>query len=107
MSEEVSQSILTDRGFLVDQPEADTPMHEKDQPDPCLSSERKKNGKQRKRQRFKKNTKAHRPDRSETNVKTSLRTSHLPPLAKAMHKKMYASWQIIISRNKSLRLTNI
>ena len=38
MSEEASQSILTDGGFLIDEAEPNAPMHE-DQPDPSLSSE--------------------------------------------------------------------
>ena len=39
MSEEASQSILTDGGFLIDKAEPNTPM-DKDQPEPSLSSEK-------------------------------------------------------------------
>ena len=40
MSEEASQSILTDGEFLIHEAKPNTPMH-KDQPDPSLSSEKK------------------------------------------------------------------
>ena len=67
MSEEASQSILTDGGFLKEVAESDTPMHE-DQPDPSLSSEEEERKAEKeaesKRKRHRNESYAGRSDRS-------------------------------------------